>query len=187
MPQPETHGVAQEASEMPVQAARPNRVEALAGAIRALDKAERRGDLASLRRLDADAPDAPAFFRIVVKVAPNASAVELRRYARFLQMLALKPNSLTSGNFGAAMAEAEVSEGRVQKLLSARGPALSKQLRLIARRLANAGRLPYRQIGDFLLVEDEDGEYAEAVRLRIARDYWRALDRADVGPVSPEA
>jgi len=185
MPQPETHGVT--ATEIPVQEVRQNRVDALAGAIRALDKAERRGDLASLRRLDADAPDAPAFFRIVVKVAPNASAVELRRYARFLQMLALKPDSLTSGSFGAAMAEAEVSEGRVQKLLSARGPALSKQLRLIARRLANAGRLPYRQIGDLLLVEDEDGEYAEAVRLRIARDYWRAIDRADVGPVSPEA
>src|SRR6266487_942832 len=146
MPQPETHGVT--ATEIPVQEVRQNRVDALAGAI---------------------------------------SAVELRRYARFLQMLALKPDSLTSGSFGAAMAEAEVSEGRVQKLLSARGPALSKQLRLIARRLANAGKLPYRQIGDLLLVEDEDGEYAEAVRLRIARDYWRALDRADVGPVSPEA
>src|SRR6266566_758689 len=70
---------------------------------------------------------------------------------------------------------------------SAHADRRSKQLRLIARRLANAGRLPYRQIGDLLLVEDEDGEYAEAVRLRIARDYWRALDRADVGPVSPEA
>jgi hypothetical protein len=48
--------------------------------------------------------------------------------------------------------------------------------------------LPYRQIGDLLLVEDEDGEYAEAVRLRIARDYWRALDRVEVGgTVSPES
>ncbi len=185
MPQPETHGVAQEASEMPVQAARPNRVEALAGAIRALGKAERRGDLASLRRLDADAPDAPAFFRIVVKVAPDVTAAELRRYAQFLQILALKPDVLSSGSFGAAMAEAEVSEGRVQKLLSARRPALSEQLRLIARRLANAGKLPYRQIGDLILIDDEDGEYAENIRLRIARDYWRALDRAEVSTPSP--
>jgi hypothetical protein len=84
------------------------------------------------------------------------------------------------------MAAAGVSEGRAQKLLTARGSAVVEQLRLIARRLANEGMLPYRQIGDLLLIEDEEGERAEAVRLRIARDYWRALDRADATTVSSE-
>jgi CRISPR system Cascade subunit CasB len=187
MPQPETRRVPPEAAEPPAEESRRNRVEAFAAAVHALEKAERRGDLASLRRLDVDAPDAPAFFRMVVKLVPNASVVELSRYAQFLQILALKPAALSAGSFGAAMAEAKVSEGRVQKLLSARRPAISEQVRLIARRLANAGKLPYRQIGDLLLVEDEDSEYADAVRLRIARDYWRALDRAEVGgAVSPE-
>jgi hypothetical protein len=62
-----------EAIEKPVGEAPHNRVEAFAAAVRVLEKAERRGDLASLRRLNMTAPDAPAFFRIVVKVAPNAS------------------------------------------------------------------------------------------------------------------
>jgi hypothetical protein len=84
---------------------RPGLAEAFAGAIRALENAERRGDLASLRRLDTDAPDAAAFFRIVVKIAPEAGPAALQRYAHFLQILALKPAALTSGSFGAAMAE----------------------------------------------------------------------------------
>ena len=120
----------------------------------------------------------------MVKIAPEAGPAALNRYACFLQILALKPAALASGSFGAAMAAAGVSEGRVQKLLTARGPALAEQLRLISRRLANEGTLPYRQIGDLLLIEDES-ERAEAVRLRIARDYWRALDRADDTTVSP--
>jgi hypothetical protein len=161
-------------------------VEAFAGAVRALESADRRGDLASLRRLNTGAPDAAAFFRIVVRIAPEAGPTAVHRYARFLQILALKPAALASGSFGAAMAAAGVSESRAQKLLTARGSALAKQLRLIARRLANEGTLPYRQIGDLLLIEDEESGRAETVRLRIARDYWRALDRADATPVSSE-
>jgi CRISPR system Cascade subunit CasB len=161
-------------------------LDAFAGAIRALEKSERRGDLASLRRLNTDAPDAAPFFRIVVKIAPEAGPTTLHRYARFLQILALKPAALASGSFGAVMAAAGISETRVQKLLSARGVTLAEQLRLISRRLANEGTLPYRQIGELLLIEDEDSERAEAVRLRIARDYWRVLDRADANPASSE-
>jgi CRISPR type I-E-associated protein CasB/Cse2 len=162
-------------------------VEAFAGAVRALDSAERRGDIASLRRLNTDTPDAATFFRIVVKITPEAGPSALQRYARFLQILAMKPAALTSGSFGAAMAAAGVSEARAQKLLTARGPALAQQLRLISRRLANEGTLPYRQIGDLLLIEDEDSKHAEAIRLRIARDYWRTLDRAEANPPSPES
>jgi CRISPR type I-E-associated protein CasB/Cse2 len=184
MQQPETQGAASATAIEPEKKGRTGLVEAFAGAIRALESAERRGDLASLRRLNTNAPDAAAFFRIVVKIAPEAGPAALHRYARFLQILALKPAALASGSFGAAMAAAGVSEGRAQKLLTARGPALVEQLRLIARRLANEGTLPYRQIGDLLLIEDEEG--AEAIRLRIARDYWRALDRADATNVSRE-
>lgn len=175
MPQPEPHVLSANA--------RQNLVEAFAGVVRALGKAERRGDLANLRRLDVEAPAAPAFFRIVVKIVPEAAPAVLRRYARLLQILAFNPDALASGSFGAAMVEAGVSELRVQRLLSARGTALAQQIRLIAHRLANTGTLPYRQIGDLLLVDDEDSEYAESIRLRIARDYWRALDRAKSTPI----
>lgn len=186
MPRPETQDAAAATAIDLGKKGRTGVVEAFAGAVRALESAERRGDLASLRRLNTGAPDAPAFFRIVVTIAPEASPATVHRYARFLQILALKPAALASGSFGAAMAAAGVSEARAQKLLTARGPALAEQIRLIARRLANEGTLPYHQIGDLLLIEDEEGERAEAVRLRIARDYWRALDRADTHLTSSE-
>lgn len=150
-------------------------VEAFAEQVRSLARRERRGDLASLRRLDAEMPAAAAFFRIVVAVAPEAGPASLKRYARLLQILALKPDVLVPGPLGPALIEAGVSEGRVIKLLAARGPALARQLQLLARRLANAGAVPYRQIGDLILAPD-DSDRAEDLRLRISRDYWRALD-----------
>ena len=78
---------------------------------------------------------------------------------------------------GAVMAGAGVSESRVQRLLTAREETLRVQLRLIARRLANSGNLPWRGFADMLLTTDD--EQAENARLRIARDYWRALDRTE--------
>jgi hypothetical protein len=186
MQQPETLGTATSTAKESDKKGWTGLVEAFAGAVRGLEIAERRGDLAGLRRLNTGAPGSAAFFRIVVKVAPEAGPAALRRYACFLQILALKPSALASGSFGEAMAVAGVSEARAQKLLTARGPALAQQLRLISRRLANEGALPYRQIGDLLLIEDEDGERAEAIRLRIARDYWRAVDRVDAKSSSSE-
>lgn len=155
-------------------------IEAFADEIRLLARKDRRGDLASLRRLDPERPDAAAFFRIVVTVAPEAGPDSMRRYARLVQILALNPDALKPGRLGNALAAADVSEGRVLKLLAARGPALARQLHLIARRLANAGALPYRQLAT-LVLESDDSPRAEDVRLSIARDYWRALDRGAAG------
>ncbi len=75
------------------------------------------------------------------------------------------------------MAKAGVSESRVQRLLTARGETMRDQLRLIARRLANSGNVPWRGFADLLLTKDD--KQAENKRLIIARDYWRALDRAE--------
>jgi len=144
--------------------------------VRKLALAERRGDLAELRRLDPDHPDAPAFFRIVTKVAPEAGVETMRRYAHFLRILALRPEALSGDRLGAVMAEAGVSESRVQRLLTARGDAMRDQLRLVARRLANSGNLPWRGFAHLLLASEK---HADDSRLRIARDYWRALDRAE--------
>ena len=150
---------------------------ALYNEVRKLTEADRRGDLAELRRLDTDQPSAPAFFRILARVAPEAGPDAMRRYANFLRILALKPEVLTDDRLGTVMAQTGVSESRVQRLLTARGGAMGDQLRLIAHRLANAGNLPWRGFSDLLLTKDE--KHADDNRLRIARDYWRALDRAD--------
>jgi CRISPR system Cascade subunit CasB len=145
--------------------------------VRRLVEAERRGDLAELRRLDPDQPAAPAFFRILARVAPEAGVETMRRYANLLRILALKPEALSGDRLGAVMAEAGLSESRVQRLLTAHGETMRDQLRLIARRLANSGNLPWRGFADLLLTKDD--KQAENKRLIIARDYWRALDRAE--------
>jgi hypothetical protein len=84
------------------------------------------------------------------------------------------------------MAEHGISEARVQKLLAARGEALATQIGLIARRLAGERALPYRELGRLLLARDDD-DAAEAARMRIARDYFRALDRAGTKPPADAA
>jgi len=149
--------------------------------VRSLLRAERRGDLAELRRLDPNQPGAPAFFRIVAKVAPEAGVGSMRDYAHYLRILALNPEALSNDRLGAVMAASGVSESRAQRLLTARGEALRAQLRLVARRLANAGNLPWKGFADLLLTNEK---HADDARLRIARDYWRALDRAEAHPES---
>ncbi|MBB4199538.1 hypothetical protein CCR94_01235 [Rhodoblastus sphagnicola] len=148
---------------------------ALVNEVRGLLNAERRGDLAELRRLDPDQPQAPAFFRILARVAPEAGVESMRRYAHYLRILALNPDALSNDRLGAVMAAAGLSESRVQRMLTARGESLHDQLRLIARRLANAGNVPWSGFRDLLLTTDEDK--VERKRMMIARDYWRALDR----------
>ena len=163
------------------------RVKALADAVRALARAERRGDLASLRRLDPAHPFAPAFFALLSAHARWAQDdEEVRRCACLVQILAIRPEVLTERSLGKALAEAfgGTIETRVQKLLSAGDDALPDQARLLARRLAGAGVLPYRDFGALLLAPDEAA--LEQTRLAIAMDYWRALDRSDrdAGPSS---
>lgn len=169
----------------PEPAATPQRsrdlVELLAEDIGALALAERRGDLADLRRMDAERPDAPAFFRMLVRHRPDAGPDFVRRCARLVKILALRPEALVPGSLGAAMAEHGITEARVQKLLAARGDALAAQIALVARRLAQERALPYRALGRLLLAGDDD-EAAEPIRLSIARDYFRALDRAAAAP-----
>lgn len=159
----------------------PDLIELLAQEVRALVAAERRGDLADLRRMDPARPDAPAFFRMLVRHQPDAGPAFTRRCAHLVKLLALRPEALSSGALGQAMATHGVSEARVQRLLAARGDALVAQIDLVARRLSGERDLPYRELGRLLLADDDD-ERAEAVRLGIARDYFRSLDRAEAGP-----
>ena len=79
----------------------------------ALLRGERRGDLAELRRLDPHQPGAPAFFRILVRIAPEAGIDAMRRYARYLAIVALRPEVLTKDRLGVVMAATGFSESRV--------------------------------------------------------------------------
>lgn len=149
-------------------------------AVRALMHADRRGDLAELRRLDPDQIQSPVFFRILARTAPEAGVESMRQYAHYLRILALKPEALSNDRLGAVMAAEKISESRVQRLLTARGEALRDQLRLLGRRLANAGNVPWKGFADLLLTTDD--EKAEDKRLKLARDYWRTLDHNNNQP-----
>jgi hypothetical protein len=152
-------------------------VELLAREVQALEAAERRGDLAELRRMNPERPNVPAFFRMLVRHRPDAGPDFARRCARIVHLLALRPEVLHRGSLGEAMAANGISEARAQKLLASRGEALATQIALIARRLAQERALPYRELGHLLLADD-DSDSTDRLRLRIARDYFRALDRA---------
>jgi CRISPR type I-E-associated protein CasB/Cse2 len=166
-----------DADAAPSTGPKPGLVELFASEVRQLENQERRGDLAELRRMDPERPDAPAFFRMLVRHRPDADPDFARRCARLVRLLALRPEALQAGSLGKAMAKHGISEARVQKLLAARGETLAAQIALIARRLEQERTLPYSELGD-LLLRDDDGEAADRIRLRIASDYFRALDHA---------
>lgn len=156
-------------------------LDALANGVRSLSKAEARGDLASLRRLDLDAPMSPVFYRLVARYAPaRHHPDELRNLALILAMMALKPDDLASGRLGRALADAGVSEARVQRLLAARGETFRDLALRTSRLVAGKGPLPYRDLG-LLVLARSDG-FAEETRMRIARDYWGQRGRAASSP-----
>ena len=166
------------------------KADAWANAIRSLHHAENRGALADLRRMEPDKSLPSAFWIIAAKSEPAANENRLRRMARVLQMLAFpfRPDGLDSGRrkLGAALEAAGVSEARVQKLMTARGPALDDQVIRIARRLANSGALPYRELAELLLAENHDSPAVETIRLEIARGYWATRNKAPADIPSSE-
>ena len=153
-------------------------IEAWANAVRSLAKAGDRGALAALRRSGTGLP--AAFWKIAVKTDPLAKPQRIKRMALVFQLLALRPENLIAGRrkLGAALAAEEISESRVQKLMTARGPALDDQVIRIARRLAISGALPYRELAELLLAENHDSPFIEDVRLEIARGYWVGQNKA---------
>ncbi len=156
-------------------------LDALAGAVRGLAKAEARGDLASLRRLDLNAPASAVFYRIVARHAPQREKPDdLRALAQILAMMALKPDALAPGRLGRTLAGANVSEARVQRLLAARGETFRDLALRTGRLLARQETLPYRELGLLVLAKTET--FAEEIRMRVARDYWG--QRSDNGAVS---
>lgn len=160
------------------------RVDGLANAIRSLHYRDKRGELASLRRMDEGTAVEPAFQQILAGVAPTAYLDrndrlgrprydDARRLALMTKILAL-PMSRDGladgyGNLGEAMAAAKVSERRVQALMTARGAALDDLVLRMARLLVRAGMLPFLDIGRLLLGTTTS---VENTRFRIAKGYW---------------
>ena len=147
----------------------------------AIDKSLSPGDVAELRRLRAEDPSCPAFWRIAAsQLEPNGFLYRTgptrddqeRRWAAILAGMARTAGMHRSGRgLGYALASAGYSELRFSRLLRAHGDQLLDQVRALAGFLASkAIEADWTDVA--ALVLSDDLEHAEAVRRRIARQFY---------------
>ncbi len=147
----------------------------------AVDEVLPPGDVAELRRLAPHDPASPTFFKLVASVLPEGTLPRdgarrdeaERHWAVIFSCLAtLRGLHRPGRRLGHALADAEISELRVVRLLRARGEALLDATSVIARTLAVRGEaVDFTEIARLLL----DEPHAEQVRRRIARDYFAKI------------
>lgn len=143
---------------------------------------------AMLRRMNPERPgsamNAIMAALVTADVVPRSDD-DLRRWAAVLNLLAILsgtggtlPHGQSRQSTGRRLHEAGYSEQRLARLLTARGPAVTDQVRRAARFLATArgerGPIDLRPLVDLLRHESHDDARTEAARLRIARDYYGA-------------
>lgn len=177
----------------------PERAVRMAGTV-AQYAEHRRGDLAEMRRMDPDKPDAAAFWRLMAHydLLNSSEAVE-RKWGLIIQGLALmtptnngegNPNSAHNGSMPVGRAlylagesqrpTAFYSEARLNRLLTSGGPMLRTLLARMFRMLAAGGvTFNWREMAQFILNEGYDEDAAEQNRRRIAREYYRAERRSN--------
>ena len=156
-----------------------------------------RGDLAQLRRMDPDSPDASAFWRLMARQDLFRNVETEAKWALIINGIALMtPTDNGGGNsrtahdgyipVGRALFQGGdaqrttgfFSETRFNRLMTARGPMLRILLRRMFRMLASAGvSFNWREMASFILNEGYDDEAAEQCRRRIARTYFQAERR----------
>jgi CRISPR system Cascade subunit CasB len=141
------------------------------------------GSLASLRRHSPErVAREPAFHRLLAGVPDDMLKAQDApvRWAAVIQAIAIgaKPGEPASReSAGKALAEAGYSESRFARLLAAGGSTLRAQIMLLARYMnGKQARFSWADLGELVLVEGWNGECADILRFRLARDYFRQLD-----------
>lgn len=143
------------------------------------------GEMAELRRISADEPFTPALWRTLLALDLNAHpqwmkpATRERRWAVLLMTMTLAPQlHQFEISLGRALADAGWSELRFVQLMRARDTQLAQHLRRVAQYLA--GKNQQANWTDIaLLLFYQSGEAAENIRLKIARNYYHALYKAE--------
>ena len=157
-----------------------------------------RGDLAALRRMDPDDPDAAAFWRLMAKHDLLGSPALEGKWAMILHGIALmtrtagdEPASRSAhdretpvgralfvgGN--AERAAAFYSESRLNRLLTARGPIMHRLLARTFRMLGSAAQpFDWREMARLILDDGRSQSRVEDARRSIARAYFSAEHRA---------
>ena len=158
-----------------------------------------RGDLAQLRRMDPDAPDAAAYWRLMADRGLLDNPAWEAKWALILHGIALMTR--TAGSEAASRAAHDrhmpvgralflggdpgrresgyYSESRLNRLLTARGPILRTLLARMFRMMAAANQpFNWSEMARFILYEGYDEERAEQARRRIASEYYQAERRS---------
>ena len=155
----------------------------------------RRGDLAELRRMNPDAPDAAVFWKLLAgqDLLDRGPTVEAK-WSLILHGIALMTPTITgegdarTAHDGATPVGRALflggesqrtagfySESRLNRLLTARGPMLRTLLARTFRMLATANAsFNWREMAQLILNDGYNEEAAESARRRIAREYYRA-------------
>jgi CRISPR system Cascade subunit CasB len=156
------------------------------------------GVRAVLRRLDPDAPEDALGAVCAVLVAAGITVETLDSALLMRASLALHVLALLSGSGndphnpaiapGRGMADGGLSEARFVRLLTARGPVFRDQIVRVARYLAASGqKLDCRPLVELIIVEGEDEDRAERVRLQLAQHFYPARYRQKNAEAAPAA
>lgn len=143
------------------------------------------GELAQLRRLRPEAPDQPAFWRILSEwISPGTFLPQDVEYRWAITLTGLARLASIGHDrtrpLGTALAQAGYSEGRLMRLLRTDGPRFADLVRQACAFLASRGNpVDWGSLAAFVLTTDP--EKAEDFRRRVARDYYRELYRNDKG------
>jgi len=139
------------------------------------------GDLAQLRRASPATPYTPALWKVLLTHVPPSwtggpkQDEKERLWAALLQGMAMTTGLHdTNTPLGKALVQAGWSELRFVRLLQARGDGLVKEVRRLASFLASKSQMADWSDAAQLLLNQE-GEWAEHHRRRIARKYYQEL------------
>ena len=143
------------------------------------------GDRAALRRLSLGRSEVAIGVVTGLLVRAGALNAELDHAGAFARWTLLahvaavlsgtgsRPPHSPTASLGRSLQGVGCSEHRLMRLTSARGPALTDQIRRMARMLAAAGQAPV-DLRTVHRLSFDTGSGAEAARLRIARDFYSA-------------
>lgn len=132
------------------------------------------GERAALKRLAPDRPPSLAFYRFCFQHLPEGWQRQIGAWQVLLAGLAVMGISAhrSDRSVGQALAEHRYSEARLERLLATQDDVLYTLTLRVARFLAAKGEsVNWLDLAQLLLAQDR--EKREAVRLKIAGDYYR--------------
>lgn len=149
------------------------------------------GALAELRRIDPEEPYTPALWRTLVGYGIDErwgdgewrEAQEVRWAALLMGMAHTVGLHDPYTSLGEALADAGWSETRFVRLMESRDTRLVEEVRRVAQYLSSKSqKANWTDVADLVL--DQDAEWAESQRRKIARNYYRRLSALEAGAKS---